>query len=353
MALTDEIPAVVHDDLYDIDVPPVRYVSRVATGGLLARALYVACKLGLADLCGAQARTAEELAQQVGAHGPSLLRFLRVLAGAHLFAEDGSGRFHLTPLGTYLRVDVEGSVWPFVILSGEVLDPALSGPAMLHTARTGGAAFEHTVGCSVYEYLAAHPEDDALWERAMNNRAVHLAGGVLDGIDWTGVRHVVDVGGNQGAFLAAILERLPAVRGTLFDQPHVAARAAERFAAAGAAARVELVGGDFFEAVPAGGDLYLLANVLWNWPDERAATILRRCREAVPDHGRVVIFEPVVPAGNAPHPAKNLDLVNLLGFGGRTRSESEWRALLAEAGFTMTGVTTTPMDWALIEAVPQ
>lgn len=175
---------------------------------------------------------------------------------------------------------------------------------------------------------------------------------VIDAVDWDGVHHIVDVGGNHGAFLAAILDRLPAATGLLFDQPQVVAGAAPALGAAGVADRVDVEGGSFFEAVPPGGDLYLVANVLWHWDDELAGRILRRCRDAMAPSPRLLIVEPVIPPGNGQHPAELLDLGNVWLDGGRARTPEAWRALLADAGFELARVTETDLEWSVLEATP-
>jgi hypothetical protein len=138
----------------------------------------------------------------------------------------------------------------------------------------------------------------------------------------------------------------------LFDQPQVVAAAEPLLSATGVADRVDVEAGDFFVSVPPGGDLYLLANVLWNWSDADALRILHRCRDAMGSAARLVVCEPVVPAGNEPHPSKILDLANFWLNGGGTRNEQDWRRLLRGTQFELTAVLETPVEWSVIEARP-
>lgn len=340
----------VHDDLLGIDVPPHRLVARMITGTLLSRAIYATCKIGVFDACAERAATVEDLAVTCGAETDALGRYLRVLAASGLLEEDEIGRFHLTELGQLLRHDAPASLASLAVLSAELLEP--TAPSVLYAIRTGKSAFAHSHGCGLYEHLAGDPALEALFAEGMSARAVRLHGAVIAAIDWTGVRHVVDVGGNHGAFLAAVLDHLPEATGVLFDQPQVVAGAGPALTEAGVADRVDVEPGDFFAAVPPGGDLYLVANVLWNWPDADARLILRRCHDAMAPSARLVICEPVVPAGNDLHPAKSLDLANFWLNGGGTRRPADWDHLLRSAGFTLTGITETPVEWGVIEARP-
>jgi SAM-dependent methyltransferase len=338
------------DDPRDLDVAPFREVSRLITGNLVARAIYAACKIGVFDACATSPATAEDLGATCGADPDALSRYLRVLAAHGLLVEDDHGRFDLTEGGDLLRSDTPGSLAPFALLAAELLEPTAA--SVVHAVQTGTSAFAHSHGCGLYEHLATHPELEALFAQGMSTRAARLHAALVGVVDWTGVRHVIDVGGNHGAFLAAILQHLPEATGVLLDQPQVVAGAGPALTEAGVADRVDVEPGDFFTAVPPGGDLYLLANVLWNWPDDDSLRLLRRCRDALAQTARLVICEPVLPAGNGLHPAKVLDLANFWLNGGCTRSAAQWNALLDAARLAVTGITETSVGWSVIEARP-
>ena len=338
----------VHDELLGVDVPPDKLVTRMIAGTMLSRVIYTACTLRVFDACAEAPATVADLAGVCGADADALGRYLRVLAASGLLEEDDAGLFHLTDLGSVLRHDRPASLAPCAVLISELIEPTAA--AALYAARTGNTAFAHTPGCGLYEYLAGHPELEALFAAGMSSRAARLHGAVIAAVDWTGVGHIVDVGGNHGAFLAAVLAHLPAATGVLFDQPQVVAGAGPALTEAGVADRVDVEAGDFFVAVPPGGDLYLVANVLWNWADTDALRILSRCRDAMAPAARLLICEPVVPTGNAPHPAKNLDVGNFWLNGGRTRRPGEWDTLLRNAGFELSSITETPEEWSVIEA---
>jgi hypothetical protein len=162
---------------------------------------------------------------------------------------------------------------------------------------------------------------------------------------------VVDVGGGKGTFLAAILHARPALRGVLLDLARTVDAATEYLTADGVAERCQIVAGDFFKAVPPGGDAYLLASVIHNWDDGEAADILRTVRAAIPERGRLLLVEVVLPDDDRPHPGKDLDVRMLTMHGGKERSLSEYSELLGRAGFRLDRVTELTR-FSLIVASP-
>ena len=149
------------------------------------------------------------------------------------------------------------------------------------------------------------------------------------------------MGGGEGALLAALLAANPALHGILFDQPHVVASAGPLLEQANVADRCEIVGGSFLEAGPSGADAYLLKSIVYDWDDAAAVEILRACRAAIADTGKLLLVENVIQPGNEPDPAKFMDLIMLVMFGGRERTADDFRKLYAEAGFRLTDVIRT------------
>jgi hypothetical protein len=162
----------------------------------------------------------------------------------------------------------------------------------------------------------------------------------------------VDVGGNHGSLLLGLLELQPQARGILFDLPEVVALARPALDAHPCGARVEVAGGSFFEKVPAGGDLYLLKQILHDWDDERCVAILRNVRAAIAPDGRLAVVDRLMPEQVRPHPAYNMDLYMLLLLGAKERRLSEFEALFAQSGFRPGRVTEDPNVPSVIEALP-
>ena len=330
--------------------PPTVALRRLVNGYQVTQAIHVAATLGLADLLTDGPRGSDDLAAATGTHAGALYRVLRALASVGVFREEPGRRFGLTPLGECLRADAPEPVGPWAAFVGRPYHWQ-AWAHLLHGVRTGETAFRHAHGMGVWEYRAAHPEEGAIFDRAMTAISRRQADAVLAAYDFGRFGSVVDVGGGAGAFLAAVLARHPAVRGVLFDQPHVVAGADEVLRAAGVADRCRVVAGSFFEAVPDGGDAYVLKNIVHNWEDEEATAILRGCRRAIGAGGALLAVDRVLAPPNEGAAAKSMDLQMLVGAGGRERTREEWDDLLAAGGFRFVGVTPTASDVSVVEAV--
>jgi hypothetical protein len=223
---------------------------------------------------------------------------------------------------------------------------------LLHGVRTGEPAFPKVYGTTVWEYRAARPEEGAVFNAAMTDLAAGVAETVAQSYDFSGIEVLVDVGGGEGALLAAILAANPNLRGVPFDQPHVVAAARALSERPDVADRCELVGGSFFEGVPEGADAYLLKSVIHDWDDGEAIEILRKCRAAMGGAGKLLVVEPIIRPGNDPNPAKFMDLNMLVMLGGRERTADDFERLYAEAGFRLTGVFPTRSHFSVIEGAP-
>jgi SAM-dependent methyltransferase len=225
--------------------------------------------------------------------------------------------------------------------------------ALGHTVQTGESAFRQVYGMGYFDYLQAHPEANQIFNDGLRERTAPQATQIAAAYDFTGMRSIVDVGGGSGALLAVLLQAHPAVRGILYDLPHVLASARPVLEAAGVAERCALVGGDFFTTVPAGGDAYLLSRVLHDWGDAPARTILQQCRQAMGPAGKLLIAEAVLTPGQTPDPATLIDLyILVLLDDGRERTADEFRALLGSAGFALVRIMDVAPALSLLEAVP-
>ena len=332
------------------ELSPSQALLQMTAGHWISQAIYVAAKLGIADLLRDSPKSSEELAQYTGAHPHALYRLLRALASVGVFRERGDGSFELTPRATCLRSDVPGSLRAVAIMRCE---PHFWRPCgrLLHSVQTGQPAFDEMYGMRFFEYLAQHPQDATTFGQAMFVNVAQKHTAVAHAYDFSRFGTVVDVGGGHGALLTAILTTHPHVRGVLFDQPHVVEAARPRITAAGLAPRCDLVSGDFFASVAAGGDAYTLSEILHDWNDPQATIILRNIRRAMPEHGKVLILEQVIPPGNDPHEGKLRDLTMLAILGGLERTKNEFRGLLRDAGFTLAGITQTASPMSVIEGV--
>jgi len=331
--------------------PPAAAVFDVIAGYWTARIVYVAAKLGIADLVADGPKSAAELAVITKTHAPSLYRILRALCSTGWLAEHPDGRFGATPLTVALQTGAPGSVRHFAMSElGEEHYPAWGG--VLDTVRTGELAFDRVFGMPNWQYWAEHPDDAETFNRAMSEMTAILEPALMPLIDLSAVRRVVDVGGGRGTLIAALLKAYPRASGVVLDLPHVIELGRQHIAQEGLAERCTLVPGDFFESVPSGGDAYFLKWVLHDWDDARSVALLKQVRSAIASDGRLFVIEAVIPPGNDPFLHKLVDVNMLVMTGGRERTEAEYRSLLATAGFELTRVTATPLEAAVLEARP-
>ncbi|MFI8520340.1 methyltransferase [Streptomyces sp. NPDC085481] len=323
----------------------------LVTGFWVARTVHAGTALGLPDHVAGRPGTAAELAALTGTDPRSLHRLLRALAAVGVLRVDGEGRYTTTALGDTLRTDVPGSLASFVQLE---LGAAHHGAWGLLTdaVRSGEPVFEAASGHPIWEYFARTPELADHLGKAMTGLTAMVADAVLDVFDFGPYRRIVDVGGGEGGFLAAILGAHPGVSGTVFDLPHVVANGRTRIAEAGLADRCALIGGSFFEKVPQGGDLYTMKWVLHDWSDDSSIEILTSVRRAMPADGRLLVVDTVVPDGGDFSPSKIIDLNMMVLSGGQERTADEFRALFEAAGFTLTRILPTASPSSVVEAIP-
>lgn len=287
-------------------------------GAMMTKALGIVADLRIAEALADGPRTVEQLAREVGVDTDVLHRLLRALASDGVFEEREPGTFALNAGSEPL---LEPGWNAFAHLFGGSFYQATAD--LDDAARTGAATFPDAFGAEFWPWLAAHPDERAIFDRAMSG-GKHRNAERLTQLDWADGAVVVDVGGGNGALLVELLRRRPTLRGIVLDLPETV----RDEAALGP--HIEFVEGSFFEAVPA-GDAYVLSGIIHDWDDEAATSILRTIRAAAPPGARVLITETVLQPGNEPEGAKWLDLLMLVLAGGRERAEAEWRALLEGA----------------------
>ena len=325
-------------------------LQQMTNGYWATQIIYVAARLGIADLLDDRPRAIGMLAKSTGTHEPSLHRLMRALTGLGVFKQAENGEYQNTALGSCLVTGSPGALRARAILSGEEWYQGWG--RLLETVQTGQTAFNRVFGQPFFEYLNANAEAAAVFNEAMASTTEAAARAVSASYDFSWANVLVDVGGGTGAFLGTILEANPQARGILFDRQDVATAAGALLAGSGVADRFEVEAGNFFEAVPSGGDVYILSWVIHDWDDERSITILKNCRGAVARDGRVLVIELVIPPGSEASLSKLYDIHMLVLTGGRERREDEYRELLAAADLRLTRVIPTGVARSIIEAVP-
>ncbi|MGW7683759.1 methyltransferase [Kribbella sp. NPDC054772] len=316
-----------------------RELLRLIGGYQVSQAISVAARLGISDALAAGPRTLAELAESSGADEQALARLLHALTALGLYTAD-DGSFANTELGAALRVDVPRSVagWARFVGTGSHWEAYA---ALEQCIRSGETAFSIVHGEPVWEYRAKHPDEQDAFDAAMTSMADAVSNAVVTAYDFSRYDSVVDVGGGHGRLLSGILERYPTIHGVLFDQPDVVAGAdTEQF---------QVIGGDFFDSVPA-GDALVLKSVIHDWADAESIEILRNCRRALPTDGRVLLVEQLLDRSPDPVRTAFSDVNMLIMTGGRERTTDQYRALLASAGLTLVDTVATASTTYVIEA---
>jgi hypothetical protein len=314
-------------------------------------AVAAAARLGIADaLATSSPQESAALAHAVGADVTALTRLLRTLVSLGLLAQLHPQTYALTSLGAVLRSDHPGSMRDLLLA---VTDPPhVQAWSKLHESVASGQPMVPALfGMPIFAYYAAHPDERAAFSRAMGNLSALAAQGTVHNYDFSHARHIVDVGGAHGDLVLHILHAHPHARGTVFDLPHVADAARQAITAQGYTGRCEALGGDFFQAVPPGGDVYILKLIVHDWPDPEVVRILHNCRAAMPQDGTLLVIEMVLPDDHHLSPAHWSDLNMLVMTGGQERTAREYGALLAQAGFRLTRRIPTGSPYDVLEAV--
>jgi ubiquinone/menaquinone biosynthesis C-methylase UbiE len=294
----------------------------------------------------------EALATATGTHCPSLARLLRALVACGLLEEPEAGRLKLTAAGSLLRSDVPGSLRNIALmLGGETTWRAWG--ELRHAVRTGETAFEHLFGMRSFQHLALHPERAAIFDAYMGDLTRRSTAAILASHNFSRYRHIVDVGGGNGALLSGILAAVPEAEGAIFDTAAGIAGAGRRLEQAGVADRCRIIAGDFFATVPAGGDAYILKSILHDWEDDRAVVILENCRRAMRPESRLLVVERLLPErtefSDAHREIMMMDLHMLVGPGGSERTAAHYDRLFAAVGLKSIGARSTSSPFVITE----
>jgi hypothetical protein len=326
---------------------PEQSLIRLAFGFIPSRAIYVAAKLGIADLLDRDALSAQDLAQSAGVDRDALYRVLRCLAGVGILHETEDKRFSLTRLGETLRRTSPRCVADYVILYHEL--PYKLFGKVLHSVNTGRTACEATFGKPFFEFLESDNDASRMFQAGLASRTRIDIEALLEAYDFSSFERIVDVGGGNGALLSTILTRYERPTGVLLERsPAIQAAKAGR---GGVLPRCELVQGDFFNDVPAGGDLYILKLVLHDWNDTDAIRILRCCRSSMATGSRLLVIEGLI-SRNTENLTNFTDLNMLVTVGGIERTESQYRSLMHQAGLALNRTIMTQADLCILEATP-
>lgn len=334
------------DNTPPAQVLPQMQMIQLLSGFQIAQALYVVAKLDIATILEDGPQTVDQLAAETHANADALGRIIRFLAALGVFRTHGD-RVENTALSATLAEDDPNSVrYAAFYLVGMQYGPFSD---LLHTALTGETAATKYYGQPFFDWISTDAEKVEIQNRTFANVTHSLRAGMFDGYRLPEGAVVADLGGADGSMLIQLLADDPDRRGIVFDRPEVVAAARKNLAVHGLVDRVESIGGDFFQSVPA-ADVYVLSYILHDWDDESSRRILRTVAETAAPGARVVLIEAVSPPDDTPHLAKVLDLQMLAMVGGRERTAEEYRALLDSSGYTLDRIVSSPTPFSFIEA---
>ncbi|WP_313802491.1 methyltransferase [Sphingobium sp.] len=332
-----------------MDAEVAEFWRQVVPRWSLGELLFFVAERRIADAIGDGASIAE-VARATGTHPVSLHRVLRVLAVQGIFTELGDDRYGPSALSAPLLSDHPESQRAYIALGHLVMNPAWQ--ALAGTMETGKPAFDLAFGASSFEYMKDHPAMASAFAEGMSATTRRIEAALIEADPFGAFSKLVDVGGSFGSLARLLLTHQPEATGIVFDRPEIAARAEQNWKDDPVASRLSAVGGNFFEAVPAGGDLYLIKQILHDWDDEQAIAILRCIRAAVTRESRLAVVEYVLPEEPVPHSGWMYDMLMMTVTGGRERSASAYRRLLEKSGFEVTQVCPTRSPASVINAEP-
>ncbi len=314
-------------------------MRQMIDGYRISQVICVAAELGIADLLKDEPRRFEDLARASECNADALQRLLLALSSVGIFTRLGGDRFVLNPAAEHLQTGVPGSLRAWARATGRQFYPAWG--HLCHSVKTGGIAFDSLHGVDAWKRRAQDAQTGRDFNDAMSEVAAHIAQSVLEACDFSRFSTIVDVGGGQGILLGAILEAYPQARGVLLDLAPAIADAKSLLEEAALLDRCELVAGSFLDAVPAGGDGYMLCRVIHDWNDEQAIRILGNVRSSMKRGRRLLVMERVIDA-ERPSAESALSDVNMLVMnGGRERTEAEFRRVLNAGGFDVVRIIPT------------
>lgn len=332
------------------DMRDHRAMLSATTGHFVSQAARTLAELRVPDILHGTPRSAEEIAESVGAHPGATFRLLRcaVFLG-FVTHDDVTGRFASTALFDRLRTDAPDSLRNMAIMSSSPGHWSLWG-LLPDVVRTGQEQSSAAHGKPIWEYYAEHPDEAELFSRGMTELSAPIIRAAVTTIAAKPGDTIVDLGGATGAFVLSMLERHPDTTGIVLDLPHAVDAARREIARRNLTGRCTARSGDFFAAVPP-ADLYLVKSILHDWDDDACVRLLERCRQAMRRGGRVVVVDIVIGPPSQPGPAALLDLNMLVKHPGREHDLADFDRLFAVAGLRRTRTTALIGPYHAIEAV--
>ncbi len=313
----------------------------------LAAGISVVTELGIADLLKQGPRSIDDLASHTNTHADSLYRVMRMLASQGIFKEKKGRYFDLTPLAVPLQED---QIRYLILIHLNRNQFRMFGELM-ESVRTGATIFGKKTGTALFDFIGSEDQRKEWFNKAMTSASKMLIPALLSAFPFKRFKNIIDIGGGEGQLLASILSRAPKSKGVVFDLPGVISRTSEIIKNYALAGRLVAQEGDFFESLPDGGDLYMLKSVLHDWDDKSSGKILSKLHGVMDQKSRLLVVEAVLDEGNQASFGKMTDILMMVAAGGRERTRTQWKNLLASSGFEIRKIHPTISHQSIIEAV--
>jgi O-methyltransferase domain/Dimerisation domain len=325
-------------------------ILAILNGFYVAGAVSCLAQLGIPDLVEASPQSAPELAAQIGLDPQALYRLLRATASVGVLSEAPDGKFSQTPSSAVLRSNATPSLRAFATMTGREWHTR-GWSRLEYCVCTGKPAMEQNYGVPIFEFFKQHPDEARIFNDAMTELSMIDAPAVAEAYNFDGIRNIVDIAGGHGLLLATILQLNPHLQGILFEMPHVL-EGAKSGPLMPVMDRCTLASGDMFSSVPAGADVYIMKHIIHDWPDDRCAQLLSACRKGVNSGGKLLVVDTVIQPGNDFSTGKFLDLQMMIFPSGCERTEKQFHALFAAAGWRLNRIIPTAAQDSIVEGVP-
>jgi hypothetical protein len=331
---------------------PQELLLQTGLAYIASACLNTAVKLRIPDLIGGEAKDVDKLALESGTDPDYLYRILRVLEVDQIVTRTTARSYKLTDAGQLLRRGVPGSMADCIEWIADPLHLKLYSE-LKGSVEEGKTTFDQVYGEPFFNWLS-NPENQG--EAAVFNNAMtsisEMCIPAFQAYDFRGFKKIVDVGGGHGALLRSILHANPTTQGVVAEMAAVVPATKRAIAEDRLANRCEAKECNFFEAVPAGGDCYVMKHIIHDWADGAALQLLRNIRRVISANGKLVLAEAVLDDSADPHPGKLLDIEMMAFVGGKERTRSEFQQLLHSAGFALERIIPTNSPLCLLEARP-
>jgi predicted transcriptional regulator len=318
----------------------------------LAKGLFAALELNVAEQIDQGKNTIEQLARVTNTNQDALFRVMRMLCAHEIFRLSNEGVYSITP---YSKVMLEGNGSVKYMLQshlGKIHSDLFS--EMDYTLKTGKNAAEKLYRKDIFDYVQDHPGQHELFVKGMGNTSALFAPVLFSSYNFTPFSHIIDVGGGDGTLLCNILTKHPDIKAILLESKQVIERAKKNIELHQLTNRISTVEGDFFSEIPAGGNLYVLKNIMHDWDDHNCIRILKNIHQAMAADSKLLIIETIINNDNKYSYGKMLDIMMLLGTkDGRERTLEEYKGILKDSGFAILKVVPTVSPFSLIECIKQ